>query len=47
MKVQKYMGKTENGVVTERTWTMMLSHAEVIVNEEVKKQYKVENKITQ
>ena len=30
--------KTENGVVSERTWTLMLNQAESIVSEDMKKQ---------
>lgn len=38
IKFQRYKEKTENGVVSERTWTLMLSQAESIVSEDMKKQ---------
>lgn len=38
IKFQRYKEKTENGVVSERTWTLMLNQAESIVNEDMKKQ---------
>jgi hypothetical protein len=38
IKFQRYKEKTENGVVSERTWTLMLNQAESIVSEDMKKQ---------
>jgi peptidoglycan hydrolase-like protein with peptidoglycan-binding domain len=38
IKFQRYKEKTENGVVSERTWTLMLNQAESIVSEDIKKQ---------
>jgi len=38
IKFQRYKEKTENGVVSERTWTLMLNQADSIVAEDLKKQ---------
>ena len=37
IKFQKYKEKTDSGIVSERTWSLMLSQAESIVNEDLKK----------